>query len=140
MCYNEIEIGSDFLSKKEIIILVIVFLIVVAISTVTIYSIINKKPSGNGVDDKVSNTLKVGNYSLKYGTYKGMETEYNHDTKKTEKKEIKLVLSKDKINDTKYEVKGTSLYVNGYEMYKVIANNKMELLAGEGVELVYEEK
>ncbi len=128
------------MSKKEIIILVIVFLLVVSISTVSIYFIINKKPSGNSDDNPTNSVLKVGKYSLEYGTYKGTESEYNPDTEKVEKKEIKVVLSNNKINDTKYEVKGTSLYVNGYEMYKVIANNKMELLAGEGVELVYEGK
>lgn len=128
------------MSKKEIIILVIVFLLVVSISTVSIYFIINKKPSGNSADNPTNSVLKVGKYSLEYGTYKGTESEYNPDTEKVEKKEIKVVLSNNKINDTKYEVKGTSLYVNGYEMYKVIANNKMELLAGEGVELVYEGK
>ena len=128
------------MSKKEIIILVIVFLLVVSISTVSIYFIINKKPSGNSVNTSTNSLLKVGKYSLEYGTYKGTESEYNLDTEKVEKKEIKVVLSNNKINDTKYEVKGTSLYVNGYEMYKVIANNKMELLAGEGVELVYEGK
>ena len=136
--------GSDCLSKKEILILVIVFLVVVPISALSIYTIINKTP-GKTKENKVNslttnNVLKVGEYSLKYGTYKGIENEYDPDTEKVEKKEIKLVLSKSEINGEKYEVKGMSLFVNGYEMYKVIANNKMELLAGEGVELVYEGK
>ena len=33
-----------------------------------------------------------------------------------------------------------SLYINGYEMYKVIANDKIKLLAGEGVNFEYERK
>ena len=57
-----------------------------------------------------------------------------------QKKEIILNLSKNKINDEVYEVKGMSLYINGYEMYKVIANNKIKLLTGEGVDFEYEKK
>ena len=132
------------LSKKEIIILVIVFLLVIFISTISIYFIINRNPNqkkeNNVSSPSISNVLKVGEYSLKYGLYKGIVNEYNSDTEKLEKKEITLTLSKSKINDEIYEVKGMSLYVNGYEMYKVIANNKIELLAGEGVEFIYEGK
>ena len=53
---------------------------------------------------------------------------------------IILNLSKYKINDEFYEIKGMSLYINGYEMYKVIANDKIKLLAGEGVDFEYERK
>ena len=130
------------MSKKEISILVIVFLSVLVISTLTIYSVMNKTPSEKKENktEKVEDTLKIGKYSLKYGTYKGSETEYNPDTKKVYKKEVTITLSKDKINGEYYIVKGTSLYVNGYELYKVTANNKIEQLAGEGVEFEYEGK
>ena len=130
------------MSKKEISILVIVFLCVLIVSTVSIYSVMNKTPSEKKENntEKVEDTLKIGKYILKYGTYKGSETEYNTDTKKVYKKETKITLSKDKINGEYYIVKGTSLYVNGYELYKVVANNKIEQLAGEGVEFEYEGK
>ena len=121
------------MSKKEFLILIIVFLSVIAISALSIYFIFNKDESS-----KISNVLKVGDYTLQYGQYKGIEEEYNADTQTLEKKEIILNLSKNKINDEFYEVKGMSLYINGYEMYKVIANDKINLLAGEGVDFEYE--
>lgn len=127
------------MSKKEFIFLIIVFLSVIVISTLSTYFIFNKNHSKN-IDEssKTINSLKVGNYTLRYGQYKGIEEEYNTDTQKLEKREIKLNLSKNKINDERYEVKGMSLYINGYEMYKVIANDKIKLLAGEGVDFEYE--
>ena len=127
-------IGRDTcMSKKEFLILIIVFISVIAISALSIYFIFNKDES-----PKISNVLKVGDYTLQYGQYKGIEEEYNADTQTLEKKEIILNLSKNKINDEFYEVKGMSLYINGYEMYKVIANDKIKLLAGEGVDFEYE--
>ena len=121
------------MSKKEFLILIIVFISVIAISALSIYFIFNKDES-----PKISNVLKVGDYTLQYGQYKGVEEEYNADTQTLEKKEIILNLSKNKINDEFYEVKGMSLYINCYEMYKVIANDKIKLLAGEGVDFEYE--
>ena len=123
------------MSKKEFLILIIVFISVIVISALSIYFIFNKDESS-----KISNVLKVGDYTLQYGQYKGIEEEYNADTQTLEKKEIILNLSKNKINDEFYEVKGMSLYINGYEMYKVIANDKIKLLAGEGVDFEYERK
>lgn len=121
------------MSKKEFLILIIVFISVIVISALSIYFIFNKDEN-----PKISNVLKVGDYTLQYGQYKGIEEEYNADTQTLEKKEIILNLSKNKINDEFYEVKGMSLYINGYEMYKVIANDKIKLLAGEGVDFEYE--
>lgn len=121
------------MSKKEFLILIIVFISVIAISALSIYFIFNKDES-----PKISNVLKVGDYTLQYGQYKGIEEEYNADTQTLEKKETILNLSKNKINDEFYEVKGMSLYINGYEMYKVITNDKIKLLAGEGVDFEYE--
>ena len=123
------------MSKKEFLILIIVFISVIVISALSIYFIFNKDEN-----PKISNVLKVGDYTLQYGQYKGVEEEYNADTQTLEKKEIILNLSKNKINDEFYEVKGMSLYINGYEMYKVIANDKIKLLVGEGVDFEYERK
>lgn len=125
------------MNRRQILLLIIVFLVVVLISALVVYGILNKKPGANTKDSK---TLTVGEYTLKYGRYKGFEEEYNTDTETVEKKAITVNLAKDKINDTFYEVRGMSLYVNGYEMYTVIANNKLRLLAGSGVELEYEGK
>lgn len=122
------------MSKKQIIILVIVFVLVALISTISIYLLLNPK------NKSTSNDLKVGNYTLTYGKYKGTETEYDNNTNKVISKEIKIELTKDKINNEDYIVKGESLYVNGFELYKVVSNNKILLLAGEGVEFIYEGK
>ena len=122
------------MSKKQIIILVIVFVLVALISTISIYLLLNPK------NKSTSNDLKVGKYTLTYGKYKGTETEYDNDTNKVISKEIKIELTKDKINNEDYIVKGESLYVNGFELYKVVSNNKILLLAGEGVEFIYEGK
>lgn len=129
------------MSKKEILVLIIVFLSVIIISSLSIYFIFNNN-HGKNTDEssKISNVLKVGDYTLRYGQYKGIEKEYNADTQIVEKKEIILNLSKYKINDEFYEIKGMSLYINGYEMYKVIANDKIKLLVGEGVDFEYERK
>ena len=35
---------------------------------------------------KISNVLKVGDYTLQYGQYQGIEEEYNADTQTLEKK------------------------------------------------------
>lgn len=127
------------MSKKEFLILIIVFISVIVISALSIYFIFNKNhDKNNDESSKISSVLKVGDYTLQYGHYKGIEEEYNADTQTLEKKEIILNLSKNKINDEFYEVKGMSLYINGYEMYKVIANDKIKLLAGEGVDFEYE--
>ena len=129
------------MSKKEILFLIIVFLSVIIISSLSIYFIFNNN-HGKNTDEssKISNVLKVGDYTLRYGQYKGIEKEYTADTQTLEKKEIILNLSKYKINDEFYEIKGISLYINGYEMYKVIANDKIKLLAGKGIDFEYERK
>ena len=52
-------------------------------------------------------------------------------------KSVRVVLTKDTINNQTYIIKGNSLYVNNIEMYKVSANNKIAVLAGGGVEVEY---
>ena len=123
------------MSKKQIIILIVVFFSVIFISTISMYFLFNSNRNNR---TKIDNVLKVGTYTLNYGQYKGYEEEYNYDTETVEKKEITLNLSKTEINNQTYEVKGTALYVNGYEMYQVVANNKIRLLAGSGVDFEYE--
>ncbi len=77
------------MSKKEIIILIIVFLLVIVISALSIYYIFNKSYDEGS---KNSNILKVGEYTLRYGKYKGVEEEYNVDTAAIEKRDnIKFI-------------------------------------------------
>ena len=81
--------------------------------------------------------VKVENYTLACGIYKGYETVYNNDTQKTMKKEVIAILGKNTITinsiTSKFKIKNNKLYVNGYEMYEVIGNNKFHLLAGGGI-------
>ena len=79
------------MSKKEILILIIVFLSVIVIAALSMYFIFNKN-HGKTTDEssKISNVLKVGDYTLRYGQYKGIEKEYTADTQTLEKKEIIL--------------------------------------------------
>ena len=123
------------MNKKQILITVIGGVVVFILSFLLSYFISSKCT-------KSENALKVGSYTLEYGTYKGIEQEYDADKEKVVNKEMKVVLSTDKIVvgdiSKKYEVKGSSIYVDGTEMYEVTANNKFILLAGSGVECVYE--
>ena len=133
------------MSKKEILIIIITAIIVTILSFIITYSIINKDITLDNSTKTTSNkeVLEVGNYTLNYGIYKGKELDYNQDTYQIEEKEIILKLTKDKIisNNTEesYIVKVNEIYINNYPIYRVTANNKFILLAGEGVEFVYEE-
>lgn len=75
------------MSKKEILILIIVFLSVIVIAALSMYFIFSKTTDESS---KISNVLKVGDYTLRYGQYKGIEEEYTADTQTLEKKEIIL--------------------------------------------------
>lgn len=130
------------MSKKQIVILCIVGVCVTLIFTIGAFLV--TKNSNTKEENKVSTKLKVGQYELEYGIYIGEESEYNSDTGKVEKKEIKLELN----NDNSYTINGTKttftiikdkLYVDGNEMIEVTDNNKLTLLAGSGVEFNYKE-
>ena len=75
------------MSKKEFLILIIVFLSVIVIATLSMYFIFNKTTDESS---KINNVLKVGDYTLRYGHYKGIEKQYTADTQTLEKKEIIL--------------------------------------------------
>ena len=124
------------MKKNEIIILVIVFLSGIFVSSSLVFFLHNKDITNH----KATNVLELDNYTLSYGKYKGIEKEYDVESESVKEKELIIILTKDKINNEIYKAKGNSLFVNNYEMYKVIANNKLLLLAGEGVEFEYVEK
>ena len=127
------------MSRREIIILVVVGVVIATITGLFTAFITTRSPSDN-ITSK--NILMVNSYILHYGTYIGTESEYDYETDKVTTKEKKLVLKKDKIinNDTtqNFIVKGNKLVVNGYEMYEVSGDNTLIMLAGEGVEFKYE--
>lgn len=129
------------MSKKEIIILVVVGILCFIFSfnlTVGTRKDVEEpkkdetkeveKKEDTKKEDKKEEVLKVGSYTLQYGTYKGVEpTEEG-------KKEVKLTLTKDGINYEEYEVKDNNIYVENLPMYEVTGNNKLLLMAGSGIE------
>ena len=134
------------MNNKEKLFLSLIFVGVLLISSISSYyifkphDVLNDNTQEEKKDTKQIEVLKVGAYTLNYGTYKGIEEYYDQDTGKTEKKEKTLTLTKQTINGEKYEVKENMLYVNGYSLYEVKGNNKLFLLAGSGVEYNYEKE
>ncbi len=86
--------------------------------------------------------IKAGGYTLECGKYKGYEADYNHKTKKPFKKLVVAEIGKNKITingiTTKLKVKGNKLYIGKNEMYEIIGNNKLLMLAGGGITFEHE--
>ena len=86
--------------------------------------------------------IKADGYTLECGKYKGYETDYNHETKKPFKKLVTAEIGKNKITingiTTKLKVKGNKLYIKKTEMYELIGNNKLLMLAGGGIVFEHE--
>ena len=88
-------------------------------------------------DNTKINIIKTDKYTLEYGNYKGFEIDYDYAKQKAYQKEVHAILSKNKITingiSEKFKVKGNKLYINKTEMYEVIGNNKLLMLAGGGI-------
>ena len=129
------------MSKKEIIILVVVgvlfFIFNFNLTLGTKKKVeepkkdetkeVKKKEEANKKEKK-EEVLKVGSYTLQYGTYKGMEPTEEGS------KEVKLTLTKDSINYEEYTVKDNKIYIENIPFYEVTSNNKFLLMAGSGIE------
>ena len=145
----EIKKEDNKLGKIKIIIIIIVGLLFLCGSFLISYNaakdveiIEDNEPKKEKKIDKKEEYLKVGKYKLKYGTYKGIEEEYDPDTDKTIKMEIKIELNKDKMivngNSMNYKVKDDNyIYINEVKMYEVTANNEFTLIAGAGIDFKY---
>lgn len=85
----------------------------------------------------ISQQIKTNDYTLEYGTYKGYETDYDHETQTMISKKIFAVLTKKEIIingiPAKYKIKDNKMYVNNRLMYEIIGNNKLIMLAGGGI-------
>ncbi len=146
---EQIEKEDNKLGKIKIIIIIIVGLLFLCGSFLISYNaakdveiIEDNEPKKEKKIDKKEEYLKVGKYKLKYGTYKGIEEEYDPDTDKTIKMEIKIELNKDKMivngNSMNYKVKDDNyIYINEVKMYEVTANNEFTLIAGAGIDFKY---
>ena len=122
------------MNKKEVIIIVVSGIVSILLGFFVTYFLM----SNMNKESKIS----AGKYSLNYGTYKGTAEEYDPDTKKTNKNELKIEITKDKIKsdsgEKSYTVKGEKIYVDDIVMYEVTGNNKFIMLVGSGVEFIYE--
>ena len=127
------------MSKKQIIIIVIVGIVTFLLTFSLTYELLGNKDKILSSDDTV---LKLDNYTLKYGKYTGIEEAYNQDNGKVIKTESKMELTKKeiKVNSYKstYSVKGNKLITSSGIEYEVFDNNKLRLLAGSGIEYGYE--
>ena len=163
--YNQIiivinEWGCELKDSKTIIIITLIAAIVLAgVIGFATYKITlnnkggteNKKSNAtSSKKDDTANFLKVGNYTLQYGTYKGYSIEYDWDDEKgtmieSSKKEMILKLNSDNTYELsgekhKFSVVGSNIIVpefNNTTMLKVTGNNKLELQVGAGVEMTY---
>lgn len=86
--------------------------------------------------------IKVKDFTVDCGKYRGFETTYNNDLQKVEKKEITAFFTKNTVTvngiTSKFKIKNNKLFVNGYEMYEVIDDNKILLFADGGVYFSHE--
>lgn len=89
------------------------------------------------IENYPNKIIKAGSFTLEYGQYKGIETDYDHQIHEIKEKEVFATLTKNKIIingiPTKYKIKNNKLYVNNIAMYEIIGNNKLLMLAGGGI-------
>ena len=129
------------MNKKQIIILVVVGVVLFIATFAGVYILkTNDDGKPKKKEEKIKDAIVLKDYTVKYGTYIGEEKEYNPDTDKIDTKKVKIEVTKDTINNEKYTVKENSLYVNGYILYEVTANNEFKLLAGSGIDYKLEGK
>ncbi len=85
--------------------------------------------------------LKVGNYTIKYGTYIGYETLYDPSGNETVKHTV--IIKQDGTithngNSGKYTVSGNYIKGNSGMPFKVTGNNQFTLEASEGINFTYQ--
>ena len=129
------------MSKKQIGILVGTGVFVIIITIGVFYFISNKELKSKNNKEEITD-ITVGDYNLKLGKYKGIVEEYDYDNDKMNQNTVYLELTDTMIktdgrSDT-YTIKGNKLVTSSNLQYEVIANNKIVLLAGGGVEYSYE--
>jgi flagellar basal body-associated protein FliL len=126
---------ENIMSKKQIIVLIVVGLILFAATFLGVY-LLRTNDDGKIEKKKIKpkNAIVLKDYTVAYGTYIGEEKEYNPDTKKIESQKVKIEVTKDTINNQKYTVKNNSIYIDGFELYEVKKNNEFTLLAGAGTD------
>lgn len=92
-------------------------------------------------EEEANKGLKVGNYTLKYGTYVGYETLYDPSGNETVKHTV--VINQDGTltyngNTSKYTVSGNYIKGNSGMPFQVTGDNQFTLEAGGGVKFTYQ--
>ena len=100
-----------------------------------------ERTTNNETSQNSSNILKVGNYTIKYGTYVGYETLYDPSGNETVKHTV--VINQDGTltyngNTSKYTVSGNYIKGNSGMPFQVTGNNQFTLEAGGGVNFTYQ--
>ena len=135
------------MNKKEITTLIVTGVLVFLVAIFGCYSLA-KAPSDDSNDTPNSSanskdSVKAGNYTLRYGNYAGTSTEYDPDTNKTTSSETIIILQKDKIviggTPRTYTIEGSCIKVDGSLMINVTGNDTFVVEAGAGVEYKYQE-
>lgn len=89
-----------------------------------------------------SKSIKVADYILACGKYRGYELEYEPVAQKPCQKEIVAILHNDEITikgiSTKFKVKGNKLYVGNRAMYEITGDNKFTMSVGGGIVFEHE--
>lgn len=146
---KEIEV-NELKINKTIIITIAVGTVLAFISGFVTYQITINNQNNSVNLNKSSKSLKVGDYSLQFGTYKGYNIEYDWDDKSQkmiEKSRNELILKLNSNNTYelsgekhKFSVVGLDIIVpdfNNNTMIKVVGNNKIMLQIGSGIEMTY---
>lgn len=140
------------INKSIIITLVVATVLSVFTGFITYKITMNYKIKQNNFEEsnKVLKSLKIGDYSLQFGTYRGYNIEYDWDEKSQKmvekgRNELILKLNSDNTYELsgdkhKFSVVGSDIVVpdfNNNIMLRVIGNNKIMLQVGTGVEMTY---
>lgn len=138
--------------KKIIIITLIIAIVLSFVSGFVTYTITINNKANHRVSkkDNKENMLKVQEYFLQYGTYKGENIEYEWDDKtekmkETSKKEIILKLNSDNTYELsgekhKFSIVDKDIIVPDFDnsvMFKVTGNNELLMQVGSGIMLSY---
>lgn len=85
------------MDKKQIVLITIVGLVIISLTIGVMYKISNKDNNfkGNGKTEEKQriNEINVGNYTIKYGKYKGVIEEYNPDTETMDKEIVYIEIT-----------------------------------------------
>ena len=132
------------MEKKQIVIVILIGFVTILLTLGIMYAILNLKNNNSNSNSTRSNKnqIKVGNYTVNYGKYIGIEKEYAPDTDTVTEKNVYLELTNTMIkisnNIQTYTIIGNKLVTSNKLEYEVIGNNRIQLLVGGGITYEYQ--